>query len=95
MSLKTTIFQDQNAGKLFADEAAAVYERSITSLLKSNMLLYFAYADFEEVRFCAGFTADQRPTICVQKYDSCAIYFTESDEVRESAQHLQALDRRT
>ena len=41
--------QDQNAGKLFADEAAAVYERAITTLLKDNMLLYFAYADFEEV----------------------------------------------
>ncbi|KAK7107878.1 cleavage stimulation factor subunit 3-like [Littorina saxatilis] len=41
---------DQNAGKLFADEAAAIYERSTTSLMKSNMLLYFAYADFEETR---------------------------------------------
>ncbi len=44
------MFQDQNAGKLFADEAAAIYERAITTLLKNNMLLYFAYADFEEVR---------------------------------------------
>ncbi|XP_013416686.1 cleavage stimulation factor subunit 3 isoform X2 [Lingula anatina] len=41
---------DQNAGKLFADEAASVYERAITSLLKSNMLLHFSYADFEEGR---------------------------------------------
>ena len=41
--------QDQNSGKVFADEAAAIYERAITTLLKNNMLLYFAYADFEEV----------------------------------------------
>jgi cleavage stimulation factor subunit 3 len=39
-----------NAAKLFSDEAAAVYERATASLLKKNMLLYFAYADFEEGR---------------------------------------------
>lgn len=38
-----------NAGKLFSDEAAAIYERAITTSLKKNMLIYFAYADFEEV----------------------------------------------
>ncbi|XP_022256823.1 cleavage stimulation factor subunit 3-like [Limulus polyphemus] len=41
---------DLNAGKMFSDEAAAIYERAITTLLKTNQLLYFAYADFEEVR---------------------------------------------
>ncbi|PNF15153.1 Protein suppressor of forked [Cryptotermes secundus] len=41
---------DVNAAKLFSDEAAAVYERATASLLKKNMLLYFAYADFEEGR---------------------------------------------
>ncbi|XP_064627330.1 cleavage stimulation factor subunit 3-like [Lineus longissimus] len=41
---------DQNAGKLFAEEASSMYERAITTLLKENMLLYFAYADFEESR---------------------------------------------
>ncbi|XP_064490288.1 cleavage stimulation factor subunit 3-like isoform X2 [Ornithodoros turicata] len=41
---------DLNAGKMFSDEAAAVYERATTTLLKKNMLLYFAYADFEEGR---------------------------------------------
>ncbi|XP_069684937.1 protein suppressor of forked isoform X2 [Periplaneta americana] len=41
---------DVNAAKLFSDEAAAVYERATSSLLKKNMLLYFAYADFEEGR---------------------------------------------
>ncbi|KAL8606799.1 hypothetical protein ACOMHN_049628 [Nucella lapillus] len=41
---------DQNAGKLFADEGAAIYERSTTTHMKANMLIYFAYADFEETR---------------------------------------------
>ncbi|XP_076344478.1 cleavage stimulation factor subunit su(f) isoform X2 [Tachypleus tridentatus] len=41
---------DLNAGKMFSDEAAAIYERAITTLLKTNQLLYFAYADFEEGR---------------------------------------------
>lgn len=41
---------DQNAGKLFAEEAASVYERAIGSLLKKSTLLHFAYADFEETR---------------------------------------------
>ncbi|KAI0232191.1 Cleavage stimulation factor subunit 3 [Lamellibrachia satsuma] len=41
---------DQNTGKLFADEAAAMYERAITTILKANMLNHFAYADFEEGR---------------------------------------------
>lgn len=41
---------DQNAGKMFADEAAALFERAITSTMKGNMLIYFTYADFEESR---------------------------------------------
>ena len=43
------MFQDQNAGKMFADEAAVLFERSITTAMKGNILLYFSYADFEEV----------------------------------------------
>ena len=43
------LFQDQNAGKMFADEAAALFERAITTTMKGNMLIYFTYADFEEV----------------------------------------------
>lgn len=43
-------FKDVTAAKLFSDEAATVYERATSSLLKKNMLLYFAYADFEEGR---------------------------------------------
>ena len=39
-----------NNAKVFSDEAAAIYERAISSLMKKNMLIYFAYADFEEVR---------------------------------------------
>ena len=50
--------QDQNSGKVFADEAAAIYERAITTLLKNNMLLYFAYADFEEVPNHLRFISD-------------------------------------
>ncbi len=33
----------------FADDTAAMYERAI-SLLKTNIMLYFAYADYEEGR---------------------------------------------
>jgi cleavage stimulation factor subunit 3 len=38
------------AGKVFADEASALYERATTTVLKNCVLLYFAYADFEESR---------------------------------------------
>lgn len=41
---------DMNNAKVFSDEAAAIYERAISSLMKKNMLIYFAYADFEEGR---------------------------------------------
>lgn len=40
---------DQNACKLFAEEAGNIYERGVSALLKHTLLLYFAYADFEEV----------------------------------------------
>lgn len=36
-------------GRELSQEAANVYERAVDGLLKSNMLLYFAFADFEEV----------------------------------------------
>lgn len=39
-----------NNSKLFSDEAANIYERAIGTLLKKNMLLYFSFADYEEVR---------------------------------------------
>ena len=38
-----------NNAKVFSDEAAAIYERAIQTLMKKSMLIYFAYADFEEV----------------------------------------------
>jgi cleavage stimulation factor subunit 3 len=44
------LLQVDSASKMFADEAAALYERAISSLLKSCILIYFAFADFEEVR---------------------------------------------
>ncbi|KAJ8954152.1 hypothetical protein NQ318_005746 [Aromia moschata] len=36
--------------KLFSEEAANMFERATSSLLSKNMLLYFAYADYEEGR---------------------------------------------
>ena len=51
---------DQNASKLFAEEAANVYEKGISGLLKNTLILYFAYADFEEVSTLA--------LICVRIY---------------------------
>lgn len=45
--------QDMNNAKLFSDEAANIYERAISTLLKKNMLLYFSFADYEEVRLSA------------------------------------------
>lgn len=44
------VIQDMNNAKLFSDEAANIYERAIGTLLKKNMLLYFSFADYEEVR---------------------------------------------
>ena len=33
-----------------ADEAAALYERALGGFMKKNMLLHFAFADYEETR---------------------------------------------
>uniref|UniRef100_H2YS46 Suppressor of forked domain-containing protein n=1 Tax=Ciona savignyi TaxID=51511 RepID=H2YS46_CIOSA len=41
---------DTNSSKILSDEASSLYERAISSLMKSNMLIHFAYADFEEGR---------------------------------------------
>ncbi|KAI4455289.1 rna cleavage stimulation factor [Holotrichia oblita] len=41
---------DVNASKMFSEEAANMFERATSSLLSKNMLLYFAYADYEEGR---------------------------------------------
>jgi len=65
-----------NNAKLFSDEAANIYERAISTLLKKNMLLYFAYADYEEVRrvsrlgtlcvcVCVCVRACMRACVCV------------------------------
>lgn len=50
MSKKMIEKGDTNSGKILADEAAAMYERAISNLMKDNMLIHFAYADFEEGR---------------------------------------------
>ena len=44
-----SLLQDMQGSKLLAEEASSLYERAISGLMKNNMLLYFAYADFEEV----------------------------------------------
>lgn len=49
-------FQDLAAGKMFSEEAAQIYDRATTTFLKTNMLLHFAYADFEEVTFIIIYT---------------------------------------
>ena len=43
------MLQDITTGNKLADDAASFYERSTSTLLKSNLMLHFAYADFEEV----------------------------------------------
>ena len=42
--------QDMQGSKVLSDEAANIYERAISGLMKHSMLIYFAYADFEEVK---------------------------------------------
>lgn len=41
---------DAHQAKRFLDEAATLYERAIQTYMRSNMLIHFAYADFEEQR---------------------------------------------
>ena len=41
---------DALLAKRFLDEAATLYERAIQTYMRSNMLIHFAYADFEEHR---------------------------------------------
>lgn len=41
---------DVNQHKTLQDEVSSIYERATTTLLKNNVLINFAYADFEEVR---------------------------------------------
>ncbi|CAF3639907.1 unnamed protein product, partial [Rotaria sp. Silwood2] len=41
---------DAHLTKRFLDEASTLYERAIQTYMRSNMLIHFAYADFEEHR---------------------------------------------
>jgi len=41
---------DAHLSKRFLDEASTLYERAIQTYMRSNMLIHFAYADFEEQR---------------------------------------------
>lgn len=55
-----------NNSKLFSDEAANIYERAIGTLLKKNMLLYFSFADYEEVSVRPSRQTYKRPfSFCV------------------------------
>lgn len=40
---------EATASRLYAEEAISMFERSIKTFMKTNMLMYFAYADYEEV----------------------------------------------
>lgn len=39
---------DMNHHKNLQDDAANVFDRATSTLLKNNVLIHFAYADFEE-----------------------------------------------
>nr|CAB3234132.1 cleavage stimulation factor subunit 3 [Phallusia mammillata] len=41
---------DTNSSKILSDESSSLYERAISSVMKDNTLIHFAYADFEESR---------------------------------------------
>jgi cleavage stimulation factor subunit 3 len=41
---------DAHLAKRFLDEAATLYERATQTYMRSNVLIHFAYADFEEQR---------------------------------------------
>jgi len=41
---------DVNISKQLLEDTASVYERAISTIMRSNMLIHFAYADFEESR---------------------------------------------
>jgi cleavage stimulation factor subunit 3 len=41
---------DAVMGRHYANEAVNLYERAISTFMKHNMLIYFAYCDFEESR---------------------------------------------
>lgn len=77
-----------NNSKLFSDEAANIYERAIGTLLKKNMLLYFAFADYEEVRvhYEHSVTQTERGTLAYRHISFSAVL--ESHEVRKGPQHL-------
>lgn len=82
-----------NNSKLFSDEAANIYERAISTLLKKNMLLYFSFADYEEVRslpMIARLTpCDYLKLLEFKNHFRCAVCSTESYETWKSAQYIQ------
>lgn len=57
---------DQQSGRTFAEEAASMYERAISGVLKKNALIYFAYADFEEVCYLFKLSNLLFPNFCTR-----------------------------
>ena len=41
---------DATMSKYYKEEVVNLYEKAIKSFMRKNMLIYFAYADYEEVR---------------------------------------------
>jgi len=77
-----------NNSKLFSDEAANIYERAIGSLLKKNMLLYFSFADYEEVSRPRSTRHTGRTVRTALIGTMSVALLSESHEVREGPQHL-------
>jgi cleavage stimulation factor subunit 3 len=49
MSISMAERCDTFMSKQYEEEAVNLYERAIKTFMKNNMLIYFSYADFEEV----------------------------------------------
>ena len=57
--------QDQQNGKVMAEEANSIYERATSGPLQNNTMLHFSWADYLEVW----------STICLQKVIFFFFYF--------------------
>lgn len=48
---ENSIMSDDEICEITENAASDLYERAINSFMKNNMLMYLAYADFEEVQY--------------------------------------------
>ena len=67
----TCLSQDGALSVRWADEASIMYERATGGLLKNNLLMHFAHADFEEVHI--HFVRDR--VQCDIHNNMCVIYY--------------------